>query len=223
METKSTTTRLVIPTLAQPPWPPYARVGETLASSQRQFPAHAHERQEVLTYVMDGFASYQFEARAPELLRPGSARFLTAPTRVTHRISPGKGGAIRWFNLVIGLPPALPAELRLQASEAPAVPLYEENAYVRPLVGPRSTIASAAGLECREISFSEVSTTFLRVGHDRRGLVYAVVGSGTVDGRGVEGGEAALADGAGGIAIQGTPGFRVIAATAPRPAPPAPG
>lgn len=216
LETRSAMTRLILPTSAQPVWPPYHRVGETAADRARPFPAHSHEHEEVLTFVRDGFASYQTENGPVELLQAGSARLLTSPSRTTHRISPARGGAIRWFNLVVALPVTVAGPRRLQSSEAPATPFYEENAIARPLVGPQGPMSSDAGLECRELTFVESSTSFLRVGHDRRGLVYAFSGRGIIEDHGLETGEAALVEGAAGIAIHGTPGLQVIAITAPR-------
>ncbi len=216
VETKRATTRLVIPTSVQPSWPPFVRAGETISDRQRQFPAHAHEHQEVLTYVTEGFASYQLEDRAAEPLQGGSARLLTAAARSSHRISPARGGPIRWFNLVVSLPGTSTAVPRLQASEEPATPLYEENALVRPLVGPGAPMTSGASLECREVTYIEETTTFHHVGHERRALVYALTGRGTVGGRAIEGGEGALVEGTAGVAILGKEGLRLIFASAPR-------
>ena len=217
VETKSATTQLVIPTSSQPAWPPFVRVGETLSDRVRQFPAHTHEHHEVLTYVSEGFASYQLGTEPPERLVPGSARLLTVPSRSAHRISPAQGGPIRWFNLVVTLPPTAQGESRLQGSEAPSrPPEYDGTPVIRPLVGPKAPMASAAGLECRDITFVEPGTTFQRVGHERRGFVYVLSGRGTVDGHSVEMGEAALADGVAGLAIHALQDLRVITATAPR-------
>jgi redox-sensitive bicupin YhaK (pirin superfamily) len=214
--TQGASTRLVIPTSAQPTWPPFERAGETVLLRAHSFGAHTHAQQEVLTYVSEGLATYQLESGAPDRLRPGSARLLTVSGPAAHRIAPARGGPIRWFSLVVGIPGgATDGGTRLQASEAPASPLVESNAIVRPLVGPTGPMRSAAGLECRELSFVAPGTTFLRVGHDRRGLIYAFAGRGSVDDSNVEGGEAALVEGAAGISLRGAEGFRAIAATAP--------
>lgn len=216
VETTNATTRLVLPTSDQPAWPPYLRVGETAVNRARPFPAHSHLREEVLTYVIEGFASYQMGDRPEELVKPGGVRLLTSPSRSAHRIRPSRGGPIRWFNLVVRLSEASTGEPRIQASDASAAPPSDEDAFVRPLVGPGSSMTSGAGLECHEITFLAPGTIFHRVGHGRRGLVYAIAGRGTVDGHRVEGGEAALVEDAAGIAVQGTEGFRAISATAPR-------
>jgi redox-sensitive bicupin YhaK (pirin superfamily) len=219
IQTQSATTRLVLPTVAQPAWPPFLRVAETIASRARPLAAHPHEHEEVLTLVSEGFASYQLENETPQLLRAGSARLLTSPARSSHRISPAQGGAIRWFNLVAG--PIAPASSspRLQASEPTEQPRVEENTLVRPLVGPGAPMSSGAGLEVREVSFVQPSATFQRVGHDRRAVVYAFSGHGSVDGRGLEAGEAALAEGVAAVSLQGSQGLRAVVATAPRLSP----
>jgi len=216
LETKSAMTRLVIPSSGQPAWPPFLRAGETVVSRLRRFPSHLHDREEVLTYVSEGFATYQLDTRPAHLLSPGSARLLSSPSRSTHQISPARAGPIRWFSLVVGIPPSASNELHLQASEPPVFPQYEESAVVRRLVGPGAEMTSSIGLECREILFVERSTTFQRVGHDRRGLVYVLAGRGSVEGHDVEVGDGVLAEGVTGIAIQNVEGLRVIAASAPR-------
>jgi redox-sensitive bicupin YhaK (pirin superfamily) len=216
VETRNTTTRLILPTPSQPSWPPFTRVGESVVNRGRQFAPHAHEAEEVLTYVTEGLASYQMEPGGAAQLRPGHARLLTTPGRTEHRISPVRGGPIRWFNLVVQLPAGSRGPFRLQTSEPPATPTYEQNALVHRIVGEGSSMASAAGLACAEITFVESSTSFLGVGHDRRGLIYSLVGRGKVDGVSLETGEAALVEGAAGVAVQGTSGLRVIVATAPR-------
>lgn len=217
LETKRAASRLVLPTSVQPAWPPFRRVGETVANRVRTVPPHSHERGEVLTYVIEGFASYRFASEPAKLLEPGSARLLTCPTQATHSISPARGGPVRWFSLVVDLPDAASGDNRLQPIPSSTAPVYEDETIVRPLVGPESRVTSLSGLECREISFEQPSTTFLRVGHGRRAIVYALTGRGSVDARGLEAGEAALVEGAAGIAIQGSARFRVIAATVPLP------
>lgn len=217
LETSRAMTRLVIPSSVQHAWPPFRRVGETVVTRNRQFPLHFHERQEVLTYVTEGFASYQLDPGAPEELNPGSARLLESPGRASHRIGPARTGAIRWFSLVLDLPEVTAGGIRLEGSERPPIPMRESGPHVWSLVGPGGPMHSIASLECREITFDELQTIFQRVGHDRRGFVYALTGRGSVDGIAIETGEAALIEDAAGIAVQGTAGFRAILATAPRP------
>lgn len=215
IDSRTVTTRLVIPNAGESSWHPFTRVAESVASRARQLPVHVHDHEEVLTHVIDGFASYQLEGGPVELLRPGSARLLTSPLRSNHRVSPAQGGAIRWFNIVVGLPESLAGPSRLQ-SVGPGTALIElDNTQIRPLVGPRGPMTSVMGLECEEIIFSVESTTFRKVGPGRRAIVYVTSGRGTVDERNVETGEAALIEGLPGMAIQGAEGFRCIFATAP--------
>jgi redox-sensitive bicupin YhaK (pirin superfamily) len=215
IETKVVTTRLLVPSTGQPSWAPFRRVAESTASRGRQLPAHAHEREEVLTYVTEGFASYQLESGPPEALPRGSARLLTAPSRASHRVSPAKGGAVRWFNLVWALPAGSTGTLRLQTM-GPETPTNEEDTVgVRTIMGPGAPMASAAGIECQERLFTAEGTTFRRLGPNRRAIVYALSGRGTVNQREIEGGEAAFIEGLQGIAVQGGDGFRALLTTAP--------
>ena len=214
VQSATATTRLIIPSAGLLAWEPFERVGETVTNRTRHFPPHAHERQEVLTYVSEGLAAYRVGDGPAETVAPGSALLLSTTSRITHSISPVQGPSVRWFALVLSLVRVLP-EMRLQSSHRPEAPTYEDTALVRHLVGSGADMKSAAGLECREIEFVQNSTSFLRVGHDRKAIAYALNGAGTVGGFGLEAGEGALIEGASGIAIGGTPGLRVIVATAP--------
>ena len=56
----------------------------------------------------------------------------------------------------------------------------------------------------------------LKVGHDRIAVCYAFSGRGAVDNEGLDAGEAALVEEAGGIAIAGQTGFHVVLVSAPQ-------
>jgi len=216
LETRNAPTRLVLPTSKQPAWPPFSRAGEVITSQGRAFPPHAHENEEVLTFLVEGVASYVVDTLPAESLAPGSARLISTSSKIMHTISPARRGPIRWFNLVVENPGFPAGKPRLQASEPPTSPRYDEDAQVRPLVGDGGPMTSASGFEAAEINFVVPSTTFRRVGHSRKALVYGLAGHGAVDGRAVDAGEAALVEGVAGIAVEGDAGFRVIVATAPR-------
>lgn len=218
IESGTVTTRFVIPTAVQGPWSPFVLVNESIATRQRQMPAHAHEQEEVLTYVIDGYAAYQLASGSVELLAPGAARLLSVAQRSTHRISPATGGAIRWFNVVVKLAASVPDSPRIQSAEPGTGFVTEDDARVRRLVGPNAPMASASGLECTEIVFPEESTTFRRIGSGRRAILYVSSGRGTVDQQEVETGEGALIEGASGTAVGGRPGFRCLLIVAPAPA-----
>lgn len=215
LENRKAATRLVIPNSKQPEWPPFMRVGEVILNRLQTFPPHPHENEEVLTFVVEGLATYVVDSGKPESLRPGSARLLSAAATVQHLITPARSGPIHWFNMVVTAPTSTGTKPRLQGSEPPTAPKYDEDAHVRNLVGGGGPMASVAGLEVSEIAFVVPSTTFRRVGHGRRALVYALAGHGAVDERPVDSGEAALIEGVEGISVGGDTGFRVIVATAP--------
>ncbi len=218
VEAGSATTRVVLPTATLPRWLPFVRVAESIAGRRRPFPAHSHERQEVLSWLLEGFATYQVGTDTPEALGAGEARLLTAGGKVAHRIAPAKGSPIRWFTLVLDLPSTGPAEAPVlqRVVVVPTLPEARE-VVVQPLVGAGSGIRSAAGLDCLSLSSPGGGAVFSRVGHGRRGILYLLAGRGTVDGRAVEAGEAALIEGAAGIGIHCGPGFRGVMATATAP------
>ncbi len=209
------TVRLAIPTGAQPAWPPFRRLAEGIASRGRRLPAHAHEREDVLTYIVEGFASYQLEGGPVESLPHGAARLLTAVARASHRVDPAEGASIRWFNLVVGLPRSFAGPDRLQAAGPNVAPVEIDNVAVRKLVGPRGPMQSGSGLVCETLTFEQESTTFRRVGAGSRALLYASGGDGSVDEQPLSPGETALIEGVPGVSVRGRPGFRAIWASAP--------
>jgi quercetin 2,3-dioxygenase len=218
IDAKDATTRAAIPTSAKPRWPPLLRVAETIATPRRRFPPHSHEGVEVLTYVIEGSGTYEHGPANSGPLTAGAIKLLTAPTKVAHSINPGRGQTVRWFSVVISLPPNTPPNTRLQSSTATDTGEQPDGTVVRHLVGPHAAVTSAAGLECEAIEFRSAGTAFRKVGHDRIAVCYALSGHGTVDGNSVDGGEVAFIEDAAGIALQGTPGLRSVLVSAPRPA-----
>lgn len=213
---KDVTTRVLIPTVTQPRWPPFERVAETIATPRRPFPPHRHEGVEVLTYVIEGSASYVYGAGPPDALASGSTRLLTAPSPVSHAINPGKGQTVRWFAVVTSLPAGESTLPRLQSGQANPTSEQPDGTILRRLVGPGSLLTSSVGLEGEAIEFRSSGTTFRRVGHDRVAVCYALSGRGRVDSEILDGGEAALIEQSAGIALQGHPGFQVILMRAPQ-------
>ncbi len=220
IDVKDATTRVSIPTASQPRWPPFERVAETIATPRRPFPPHRHSGVEVLTYVIEGSASYEFGSSPATPLAPGSTMLLTAPSAVPHSINPGKGHTVRWFAVVAALTAGDAAAPRLQLRIAPWSAAGADGTSVRKLVGPGSGITSMIGLEAAAIEFRSAGASFRKVGHDRLAVCYALAGRGKLDNEVLEGGEAGLVEDVAGVAIQGPPGFRVVFVSAPRTPPP---
>jgi quercetin 2,3-dioxygenase len=213
---KDVTTRVILPTAAQPRWPPFERVAETIATARRRFPPHRHAGVEVLTYVIEGGGTYDFTPQSLDPIEPGSARLLVATNPVSHAVNPGKGQTIRWFAVVAALAPGSASESRLLSAPPEPSLGQPDGTRVRRLVGPGTPLHSIAGLECDAIEFESRGAAFRKVGHDRIAVCYAVSGRGAIDNQPLDGGEAALIDDLSGISIAGAPGFHVILTTAPR-------
>lgn len=216
---KGATTRTVIPTSAQPRWPPFERVAERIASSRRRYPAHRHEGVEVFTYVVEGAASHQVGADPARALEAGAATILTAPAPIAHSINLAEGQTLRWVATVTSLPVDQPVEARFQSTPAERPEPEPEGTILRRLVGPTAPLRSSVGMECVALEFAVAGTSFQRVGHNRLAVCYALGGRGVVDNAPVEAGEAALIEDAAGAAITGREGFRVLFASVPRPTP----
>src|SRR5205823_5465831 len=76
-----------------------------------------------------------------------------------------------------------------------------------------------AGLELTDIAFAKRGSAFFRLGHDRRGLVYVLHGTGSVDDHELELGHGALLENMSAISIQGEAGYRIALASVPRSGP----
>jgi quercetin 2,3-dioxygenase len=216
---RDATTRTVIPTLLQGKWPPFERVAETIASARRRLPPHRHSGVEVLTYIIEGTASYDYELGPGTPVGTGSVQLLTAPGAVSHVINPGKGQTIRWFAVVADLPKGSIAAPAVQFGRPDAAREPADGPVIRQLVGAGAPVRSAIGLECSAVEFAVDGTVFRSIGHSTLGLCYALAGQGTVDNLALEGGEAALVEDSAGIAIHGRSGFRLVVVQAPRPVP----
>jgi redox-sensitive bicupin YhaK (pirin superfamily) len=171
----------------------------------------------VLTYVIEGAATYSLGSGSPEPLQPGSTKLLTAPSSTSHAINAVKGQTVRWFSLVVALPPGVTGAYRLQSTHVRETDPQPDGTVLRQLVGPRSSVSSAAGLECEVLRFQDEGTVFRRVGHDRRAIAYALSGPGGVDNDDLDAGEAAFIEDAAGISLKGEAGFHVIFSSAPKP------
>jgi len=216
IDSKDATTRIVLPTASLKSLPPFERVAETIATPRRRFPPHRHERVEVLTYVTEGSATYVLGPGTADPLVPGATRLLTAPTSVSHSINPHEGTTVRWLAVVATLPDGKASEPRLQSGLAMASDAQPDGTIVRHVVGPGTGLNSAVGLECEAVEFKTGGTSFRRVGHDRVAVCYNLLGEGSVDNRVLEVGEAAIVENAGGVALQGEPGFHIALVSAPR-------
>jgi redox-sensitive bicupin YhaK (pirin superfamily) len=171
---------------------------------------------EVLTYIVEGAASYEFGPGPADPLTSGSVKLLTATSDVAHSINPGKGGTVRSFAVVALLPPGATGSPRLQSGNAISAGIQPDGTVVRSLVGPGTALTSMAGLAGETIEFRSAGTAFRKVGHDRVAVCYAISGRGMVDSDVLDGGEAALVENAAGVALQGQPGFHVVLVSGPR-------
>jgi redox-sensitive bicupin YhaK (pirin superfamily) len=209
-------TRVLFPSAQLDKWSPFARFAETIATSRQRVGEHRHHHEEVMVYVLEGAAIHSQPGGRTDQMPAGSELLLTAPGDATHAATPGKGRISRWVSIVLDLPDRTrdgSTTYRFAHPSPPAV--GADGTVATALVGVRAPLSSAAGLECSDIRFAEEGTSFVEVGHSRRGIVYAIGGEGRIEDAKIEVGEAALAERIGGVALHGMAGFRVIFATAP--------
>jgi redox-sensitive bicupin YhaK (pirin superfamily) len=210
------TTRVLLPTRAQPRWPPFERIAETIATPRRRFPPHRHEGVEVLTHVIEGTGAYELGPGPPAALGPGSTWLLSAPTSIAHAINPGRGQTMRYVTVIATLSATSQGTAGVQTAELGDSIEQPDGTVVHHLVGPGSGLASRVGLECESIEFASDGVAYRRIGHDRLGVCYALTGRGMVSNESLDTGEAALAEDVAGVAIEGRAGLGVVFLTAPR-------
>lgn len=192
------------------------RFGETIATPRKRSGDHGHHHQEVMLYILEGAAIHSQPGGQVEQLAAGSVLWLTASGDAKHAANPGKGRTSRWISVVMELPAQVPEGVPIYRFTHPArPPVGADGTVMIALVGARAQLPSAAGLECSDIIFAADGTSFVEVGHGRRGIIYVVSGEGSIDDAKIEVGEAALVEKIGGVALHGLAGFRVIFATAP--------
>jgi redox-sensitive bicupin YhaK (pirin superfamily) len=209
-------TRVLFPTPQLDRWSPFVRFAETIATFRKRTGDHRHRHEEVMLYVLEGAAVHSQPGGAVDTLSVGSVLLLTAPAEAAHAAIPGKGRTSRWISIVMELPEQMKDGTPTYRFTRPSpLPIGADGAMVTNLVGPRAQMPAGSGLECSDILFVEDGTSFVEVGHSRRGIVYAVSGEGRIEDAKIEVGEAALVERMGGIALHGTAGFRAILATAP--------
>lgn len=218
VDASDVTSRLLIPTSEQGPWLPVERFGETMATSRKKEGRHPHVAEEVVAYVLEGFVDHEYDGGKSETLTSGSVLVLTAHDEIHHELVMKQGRSARWLSIVLRAPShtnRIPTSVVVRSAGDPIE--AADGSIQRPVVGPRARAGAFTGLELTDIEFAKQGTAFFRVGRDRRAVVYGMGGSGAIGDNEIGPGLGALVERASGIAIRGSPGFRVALATVPRP------
>lgn len=219
VEADDITARLLFPTARQGPWLPFERFAETMATSRKKAGLHPHQAEEVVVYVLEGYVGHEYDGGNYESLTDGSVVVLTAHEEIRHELVMEKGRTARWLSIVLRVPwHTEPPPTSILIRTAGDAVEGSDGTVQRAVVGPLARAEAFTGLEFTDISFAKEGTGFFRIGRDRRSVAYVLGGSGTIGGKHVEPGDGALLENASGIAIHGSPGYRVALATVPRPA-----
>jgi redox-sensitive bicupin YhaK (pirin superfamily) len=215
------TARLLFPTPERKAFLPFERFAESVATSRKKGELHAHTGQEVVTYVLEGYIDHEYGAGVHDNLTQGSVLLLTAPApdEVRHALTMERGRTARWLSIVARLPPlAEPATPSLKIKTPASAPVGSDGTVRVPLIGPNGAVPSSSGLELTDIAFEKRGNAFVRLGRDRRGLAYALQGTGSIDDHELEPGHGALLEKMSAISVQGEAGYRIVYASLPRPA-----
>lgn len=210
------TTNLLFPNRNQGPWLPFERFAETITTSRTKIGRHPHRAEEVMMYVLEGAIEHVDDSGRREALTRGTVALITAHEEVSHELATVRGKRARWLSLVLRMPwhtEPPPTSVQIKGSGDPRA--AADGTVQVPIVGPLARADSFGGLQVLDVEFAKDGTGFFRIGQDRRGVAYALAGSGTVEGSPVEPGSGVLMESVSGVAIGGTSGFRVVLATAP--------
>ncbi len=213
-------TRLLMPTTEQGPFPPFDRFADTVANARVQRGLHEHLAEEVVAYVLDGQVHHEDGAGQHTVLRPGSVLLVTAHEEIRHELTmqpSQEGRAARWLSIVLRLPWHTQAPVTsVQIKDAgDAIPLTT-TVVERPIVGSRARADSALGLECTDFEFTGEAETAIPLGRGHRGVAYVLQGHGRIEKEPVEPGMGAVFENLGRLAVHGAPGFRLFLASVPR-------
>ena len=212
--------RLLMPTAEQGPFPPFDRVAETIAASRIQEGLHPHLAEEVVAYVLDGQVRHEDGAGHHSILRPGSVLVVTAHEEVRHELTmqpSQEGRSARWLSIVLRLPWHTEAPpTSVQIKDAGDAIESVEGIVQRPVVGSQARADSALGLECTDIEFARETDATYPVAQDHRGVAYVLQGRGLNEKEPVEAGFGALFEDIQRLALHGSPGCRVFLASVPR-------
>jgi redox-sensitive bicupin YhaK (pirin superfamily) len=214
------TTSLLFPSREHGPWLPFERFAETMTTSRSKLGRHSHQAEEVVIYLVEGEVDHMDGSGRREALTPGSVAVLTAHEEVSHDLEMLKGKRARWLSVVVRLPwHTEPPPTAIQVKMAGDATEQSDGTIQRPIVGPLARAEGSSGLECTDIEFARQATSFIRLGRDRRAVAYVLNGSGMIDDVPLKSGSGALLENMSAVAIGGGPGYRIVFASVPIPAP----
>lgn len=219
MELDGVAGRTVFPTPDQGPWLPLERFAESRAVGRRvSSDPHPHRLEEVVNYVLSGRMIRTGGGEPEAELGAGTVSRLTAHGSVTHDVYPAPGSEARWISIVTRLPSVAPSPAPPSRDVGlPRVHRLSGGVGRKNLVGPKATLPSLAGLEAVDLTIPPGRSFRVSVGTALRAVVYAVGGSGSVQGRPIAEGAGLLAEDLEALELKADSEFRVILATVPSP------
>ncbi|MGI0132282.1 MAG: pirin family protein [Thermoplasmata archaeon] len=218
MQLEQLTGRVLFPTMQQGPWLPYERFAEVIASRPNEAVLHSHRLEEVVNYVISGTVIHQDDRGERAEVEAESVIVLSTGPERSHDVYPAEGRAAHWIAIGVELlGRADETESVLQIVHLPEAQSLQKGVLVRQVVGSRSPARSIRGLEVVDLEFKDTEEVALRrpCGLGHREVAYVLYGSGSVDGLTVAPGAAVLTEDVPSVEVRGSPGFRVLIATAP--------
>jgi len=155
------------------------------------FPDHPHRGFEAITYLFAGGMRHKDNLGNEGTIHAGGAQRFTAGRGIVHSEFPdGHAAGIQiWINLPKRLKQIEPEYQQLQADDIPEQ--EDDGAVTRTIVGEGSPLRLHTSVQYLDIQLATGTQIRRKLPADYRGLVYAVEGSGIVNGQDIRTGMAA--------------------------------
>ncbi len=210
--------KVLFPTLRQGPWLPVVRLAESTAQGPWEPDLHSHVSEEVVNYVLSGGIVEVDAADRRVELGVGTVVVHASGEEYRHDVAPRPGGASRWLSVVASLPRGrVPAAAPSGVFRAPAPTELAPGILSRALVGGGAEARSQLGMELSTLEFARHGSTRLAVPADRRAVLYAIGGQGSIGGLPTTEGEGVLTENATTLEAEGGSGFELFVVTVPSP------
>jgi len=146
------------------------------------FPDHPHRGFEAITYLFAGGMRHKDNLGNEGTIHAGGAQRFTAGRGIVHSEFPdGHAAGIQlWINLPKRLKQIEPEYQQLQADDIPE--REEDGAVTRTIVGEGSPLHLHTPVQYLDMQLGSGTQIRRKLPADYRGLIYAVEGSGTVNG-----------------------------------------
>ncbi|MCU4926098.1 pirin family protein [Halobacteria archaeon AArc-dxtr1] len=201
----------LFPTDAQAHFDPFVVFEHFHIEPSQGFDTHPHRGFEIVSYMLDGEMAHADSMGHESVAGPGDAMRITTGSGMTHSELPAGEGGCSGLQLWINLPrEAKSVEPSYQDASPADLPVTaRDGATVRTVVGDGSPIELHTPVTYEDVDID--SSWRWEVPAEWNGFLFALSGSGAVDGRAIEAGEYVLAPADESLSVETDAGVRLVA------------